>query len=114
MAKEIALLTLSYCIATLITLYTSIPESLVVMGILFVLFRTRKLTPNHFKKITPFVLVHISLFFIPPAAKVVEASSQLEGVLWKLVLILVISNMVVMGVTGATVQFILKGDKQSE
>lgn len=106
--EEFILLALLFALATGINMLTVLPGDLMVMALFFVLLKMGILKAERLAIICPFLLVHISFFFIPPAVKVVEQTAALEGVAGKLICILVISNILVMGVTGCVVQAVIK------
>lgn len=110
---ELLILSALFGLSLLINSFTPLPGALTVMAILFTLLKLKVVKESYLKTITPFLLIHISFFFIPPAAKVVEAVGSLEGTLVKLIITLVLSNIIVMGVTGVVVQALLqkKGER---
>lgn len=105
--EEMGLLALLFVLAITITRFTPLPGGLIAMALFFLLLKTGAAKVRDLTSVTPFLLIHIGFFFIPPAVKVVEESAALHGVILKLVLILVISNILVMGVTGRVIQSIL-------
>ena len=105
--EELGLLALLFVLAVTITRFTPLPGGLIVMALFFLLLKTGVAKVRDLRSVTPFLLMHISFFFIPPAVKVVEEAAALHGVILKLILILVISNILVMGVSGRVIQAIL-------
>ncbi len=101
---EVVILLFFYGVGFAIDRYTSAPGSLVAMGLLFVALHFQWLKEKHLARITPFLLAHLALFFISPALRVFNSLELLQGNIVKLLLLLVISNMLVMGVTGFVVQ----------
>lgn len=110
--NELILLSLLFALAVAINRFTPLPGGLIVMALFFILLKTACLKPKDFSYFTPFLLLHISFFFIPPAVKVVEEAAKLNGVVLKLIIILVVSNMLVMGMTGWVVQSIIRRGEQ--
>ena len=106
--QELALLLVLFALAVGINTFSSLPGSLIVMALFFVLLKMDVLKADSLSTITPFLLVNISFFFIPPAVRVVDEAAALDGVVFKLLVILVLSNMLVMGVTGYVVQAVIK------
>lgn len=85
-----------------------VPGSLLSMMLFFVLLLTGVVDSGKYRRASGLLLRHMAFFFIPPAVQILEAAAMLSGRVWKLVLILLISNVLVMGVTGLTVQFFMK------
>ena len=112
--EELLVLALLYVLAVAVSFFTPLPGGLMVMALFFVLLKTGVLKADGLAVVTPFLLVHIAFFFIPPAVKVVEQAAALEGVVFKLIIILIISNMLVMGVTGRVVQTFLRKEAKHE
>ncbi len=108
MNQEALILALLFSISWVMDRYTILPGGLFGMALFFLLLKANILKDTFFKIITPFLLVHIAFFFIPPAVRVVDALESLDGIAVKLFLMLVISNAVVLGVTGVVVQWVLK------
>nr|WP_281289997.1 CidA/LrgA family protein [Oceanispirochaeta crateris] len=91
------------------------PSSLISMILLLILLITGVLKEEYFTGgISDIILKNLAFFFLPPAVKVIESLGVLEGIWIKLVLIMFISNVLVMGVTGAVVQLLLKTEKDHE
>jgi holin-like protein len=111
--EEFLLLVLLFAISIAIDKFTRLSGGLSVMGLFFVLLKTGLLKADGLAVVTPFLLINISFFFIPPAVKVVEEAAALHGVVFKLITTLVISNILVMGVTGRVVQAVIKREHHS-
>ncbi len=111
---ELVLLSLLFALAVALNRFTPLPGGLAVMALFFVLLKTGLLETKHIAHFTPFLLIHISFFFIQPAVKVVEEAAQLDGVVVKLIVILAVSNMLVMGMTGWVVQAVIRKGAESE
>jgi holin-like protein len=111
--EEFLLIALLFAIAVAIDKFTPLSGGLIVMGLFFALLKTGLLKADGLAVVTPFLLMHISFFFIPPAVKVVEEAAALHGVVFKLITTLVISNILVMGVTGCVVQAVIKKEHRS-
>lgn len=112
--EELGLLVLLFVFAVTLSQFTPLPGGLLAMALLFILLKAHVVKVRDLSTVTPFLLVHISFFFIPPAVKVIEEATALHGVVLKLILILVISNMLVMGITGRVIQVLLKKEANHE
>ncbi len=90
----------------------SFPGSLISMALFAVLLLTGVLKEEYFRGgVSDLILKNLSFFFLPPAVRVVESLDLLQGVWAKLFLIMIISNTLVMAVTGMVVQVLLKEDR---
>ena len=69
-----------------------------------ILLLVKVVRPNHFRHLSALMLSHLALFFIPPAVMILDSYEEFLGDAWKIILLLVISNILVMGVTGWVVQ----------
>lgn len=105
---ELVLLLLVYVLGLIIGRITPVPSSLASMGILFAGLQSGIIKERQFTVITPFILAHIALFFIAPAIRIINSLELLSGNAVKIFVVLVVSNIVVMGVTGRVVQALLQ------
>ncbi|MDC7234588.1 MAG: CidA/LrgA family protein [Spirochaetales bacterium] len=113
--REITLIALLLGAGILIGKIIPFPSSLSSMILLLVLLLTGVLKEDYFSGgISDLILKNLAFFFLPPAVKVIESLGLLEGVWVKLVLIMLISNFLVMGVTGVVVQLFLKAEHEEE
>ena len=98
-----------YGLSFLLTRFLPIPLGLLGMGIFAGLFLTGVRKAGNFPVLVPFALAHMAFFFIPPAVAILEVQGITLGDGVKILILLVVSNILVMGVTGMVVQRILKG-----
>lgn len=84
-----------------------IPSTLISMAIFLLCLILKVLKTDHFKRITPLLLSHLALFFIPPAVMILDSYELFAKDAWKIVILLILSNIAVMGVTGFVVQYFL-------
>lgn len=106
--RELILLLLIYLLGISIGRISPIPSSLASMGILFLGLQTKFIKEEYLSVITPLLLAHIALFFIAPAIGIIKSLELLQGSVLQIVLVLILSNILVMGITGWTVQKLLK------
>lgn len=106
---EVLILLLVYLLGLGLGLITPIPSSLASMGFLFLGLQLKLIKEEHLSVLTPLLLAHIALFFIAPAIRIVNSMELLSGSAIQVVVVLIVSNMLVMGVTGRLVQLFLKG-----
>ncbi len=98
----------SYGLALLISAVSPLPASLLSMAILFALLATKRIDVTKLNRVTPLFMGHLALFFVAPAVLILEKADLLEGKLIALFGVLVLSNILVMGVTGAVVQAVIR------
>lgn len=85
-----------------------VPGTILGMIILLVLLLLKVIKLKWVESITNVLLDNISIFFVPANVGVMVYLSQIKDVWAKLLLIAIISTIVVMGVTGAVIQYIDK------
>lgn len=68
----------------------------------------------HVENITKFLLDHMAFFFIPAGVGLITSMSILKDTWYKILIVCVVSTIVVMAVTGKTIDFLIKmkEDKQ--
>lgn len=112
-----------YEIVTLILIYAAgigtayiipIPGSLISMILFFILLVFRVLKEEKYTGISTVILRNLSFFFIVPAVKVLDSLDILSGNIFKIVLVIVVSNLLVMAVTGLVVQRMIKGERRDD
>lgn len=112
LSREIILITLLLLAGVLIGKIIPFPSSLGSMILLLILLMTGVLKADYFSGgLSDLILKNLAFFFLPPAIKVIESLGILEGVWVKLILIMLLSNILVMGVTGVVVQLFLKTEQ---
>ena len=87
------------------------PAPLISMILFLVLLLTGVMKEEYFRGgISDLVLKNLAFFFIPPSVRVLSSLDLFEGVVLKLFLVVMISNVLIMGVTGMVTQALLKGE----
>ena len=113
--KEISIILAIYGLGELLVLLldTDFPGSVVGMLILLTLLHLKWLDVNHIRYISSFLLSYMPLFFIPAGVSVMASYTLMAGFVWQIVLITLLSTVVVMVVTGVSVEwFIKQGEKR--
>ena len=106
--REVSILGLVFIAGLIAGRISPLPSALVSMALFLVLLIVKVLKVEHFSHITPLLLSHLALFFIPPTVMILDSYELFAGDAWKIILLLVVSNILVMGVTGMVVQYFLK------
>ncbi|MCF6463631.1 CidA/LrgA family protein [Clostridium sp. Cult1] len=85
-----------------------VPGTILGMIILLLLLITRVLKIERIEKISDVLLKHLTLFFVPSVVGIMNLFDKVKGIWVYLLIILFISTIVVMVVTGLTIQFLDK------
>lgn len=85
-----------------------IPGSVLGMLLLLTLLLTGILKLSMIEDVSNFLLKHLSFFFIPAAVGLITCFSILEGKWTALLFISVVSTIIIVVVTGITVQILMK------
>ena len=95
-----------------------IPGSIVGMILLFVLLTSNILKVEKVENLANFFLDHLAFFFIPASVGLMTSFASLKGSIFKIILLCILTTIIVIAVTGITVQFIcnrksVKEDKKN-
>lgn len=90
-----------------------IPGNVLGMVLLLIALTTGILNLKHIEEVSEFLLNHLAFFFVPAGVQILTIFYVIKGSLMSILLIIFISTIVVLVVTGVTVQ-ILKGGKKNE
>ncbi len=111
--KEIVIIGLLLAAGLLIARFTPFPSSLSSMLLFVALMTAGVIREDSFRAgVSELFLKHMAFFFIPPAVKIIESLYLLEGIWPRVLLMMLISNTLVMGVTGVVVQRLLKKEEE--
>lgn len=89
---------------------TPIPGSILAMILLLIFLTTGLIKLHMIDKFAEFVLNHLAIFFIPAGVSLIKNLDQLKENWFPFITIVVISTIVIMVVTGLTIQFIISRD----
>ena len=95
-----------------------IPGSIVGMILLFVLLTSNIIKVEKVENLANFFLDHLAFFFIPASVGLMTSFASLKGSIFKIILLCILTTIIVIAVTGITVQFIcnrksVKEDKKN-
>lgn len=85
-----------------------IPASIYGLVIMFLLLVSGRLKIHQVKETADFLIEIMPLMFIPAAVGLMESYHELEGILVPVVVIVVLTTVIVMAVTGRCAQWILR------
>ena len=94
-----------------------LPGTIIALLSLFLLLKFKVLKIEQVENDANFLLLNMTLFFMPPTVKIIDSYHLLEKDLFKIIIIIVVSTFITMGVTGKVVQIMIdfkerKGKKQ--
>ena len=78
------------------------------MLILFVLLWTKVLKVESIEKVCDFLILNMIIFFLPPAVELLEYMTLLKTGFFKIIILLIVTTVITMIVTGKTVDFCIK------
>ena len=85
-----------------------LPGTILGMLILFVLLWTKVLKVESIEKICDFLILNMIIFFLPPAVELLEYMTLLKTGFFKIIILLIVTTVITMVVTGKTVDFCIK------
>lgn len=85
-----------------------LPGTILGMLILFVLLWTKKLKVESVEKVCDFLILNMIIFFLPPAVELLEYMTLLKTGFFRILLLLIITTVLTMVITGKTVEFCIK------
>lgn len=111
--KQLGIILTILWIGQLISKYFNLPIPGAVLGmiILFVLLMFKVIKINQIQYITDILLENLPLLFIPAGVGIINEFSSLKGNLIKLSIVLIITTVIIMVVTGTVVQFLVNKKK---
>lgn len=85
-----------------------LPGTILGMIILFILLWTKVLKVESIEKVCNFLVLNMIIFFLPPAVELLEYMTLLEKGFFKIIILLIVTTVITMVVTGKTVEFCIK------
>lgn len=84
------------------------PGTILGLLILFILFWTKILKVESVSKVCDFLILNMVIFFLPPAVELLEYMTVLKTGFFKILLLLILTTIITMVVTGKTVEFCIR------
>lgn len=108
--KQFSLILIILFIAQILQVRYSLPIPATILGmmILLLLLMARIVKLERVEKASNVLLDHLTLFFVPPVVGIINQFHRVKDIWIYLLIILLISTIVVMAVTGLTVQFLYR------
>ena len=88
-------------------LHLPLPGTIVSLLLLFLMLQFKVLKLEKIENAANFLLLNMTLFFMPPTVKIIDSYDLLEKDLVKIIIIIVISTFLTMGITGKVVQMMI-------
>lgn len=85
-----------------------LPGTIIGMILLFVLLYTKVLKAESIGKVCDFLILNMVIFFLPPAVELLEYLALLKTGFLKIIILLIVTTVITMVVTGKTVEFCIK------
>jgi holin-like protein len=92
-------------------LHLPIPGNILGMIILFMLLCTKVVKVDNISNVTNFLLDHLSFFFIPAGVGLMTSMGIIKSTWWQLLVVCISTTIIIIGVTGITIQSISKREK---
>ena len=95
-------------------LHLPLPGTIVSLLLLFFMLQFKVLKLEKIENAANFLLLNMTLFFMPPTVKIIDSYDLLEKDLVKIIIIIVISTFLTMGITGKVVQMMIDYREKKE
>ena len=114
--KRFGIILLVTCIGEIIRYFVPlpIPGSIYGLVLMFVLLCTHAVKVEDVREAAVFLIEIMPVMFIPAAAGLIESWGELKPILIQTVVILVLTTIIVMGVTGVTAMAMIRKEKGHE
>lgn len=89
-------------------LHFPLPGTINGMLLLFVLLYFKIIKLEKIEKASDFLLLNMTIFFMPPSVKLLESLYLLKTGIFKIIFILIFTTILTMIVTGLTVQYMIE------
>ena len=84
-----------------------LPGTIAALLILFLMLQFKILKLEKIENAGNFLLLNMTIFFMPPTVKIIDSYELLEKDLFKIIVIIIVSTFITMGVTGKVVQLMI-------
>ncbi len=85
-----------------------IPGTIIGMLLFFLLLYFKIIKVEKIERATSLLLLNMTIFFLPPAVKIMDNIHHLSGNFLKAVFIIVLTTFLTMGITGKVVELMIK------
>ena len=91
-----------------------IPASIYGIVLLFIALELKWVKVSDIREVSSFLIAVMPIMLIPAAAGLMESWGAVKSSVWEYALITIVSTFVVMGVSGAVTQFVIRRGKKNE
>ena len=95
-------------------LHLPLPGTIVSLLLLFFMLQFKVLKLEKIENAGNFLLLNMTIFFMPPTVKIIDSYELLEKDLFKIIVIIIISTFLTMGITGKVVQLMIDFKERKE
>ncbi len=85
-----------------------IPGTIIGMILFFLLLYFKILKVEKIERACSFLLVNMTIFFLPPGVKILDYIHHLNGTFLKVIFLIIFTTFITMGITGKIVQFMIE------
>lgn len=94
-------------ISEIISSFIVIPGSIIGMLLLYVALILNIVKLSFIEETSQFFLNNMGFFFVPLGASIIESYILIQSIIWEVFLILILSNILVMGLTAKIVELLI-------
>ena len=91
-----------------------LPGTITALLLLFLLLQFKVLKLEKIENAGNFLLLNMTIFFMPPTVKIIDSYELLEKDLFKIIVIILVSTFLTMGITGKVVQLMIDLKERKE
>ena len=95
-------------------LHLPLPGAIVSLLLLFFMLQFKILKLEKIENAGNFLLLNMTIFFMPPTVKIIDSYELLEKDLFKIIVIIIVSTFLTMGITGKVVQLMIDFKERKE
>ena len=95
-------------------LHFPLPGTITALLLLFLLLQFKVLKLEKIENAGNFLLLNMTIFFMPPTVKIIDSYELLEKDLFKIIVIIIVSTFLTMGITGKVVQLMIDLKERKE
>ena len=95
-------------------LHLPLPGTIVSLLLLFLMLQFKILKLEKIENAGNFLLLNMTIFFMPPTVKIIDSYELLEKDLFKIIVIIIVSTFLTMGITGKVVQLMIDLKERKE
>ena len=88
-------------------LHLPLPGTILSLLLLFLMLQFKVLKLEKIENAGNFLLLNMTIFFMPPTVKIIDSYELLEKDLFKIIVIIIVSTFLTMGITGIVVQLMI-------